>query len=327
MMCWLNRGLALLLLGSLGLAAYLDSQKDWRQTSRAYHRRDPQAEGPEPVQITTPSGEVDRCPTCHRGTLPGAKPGLTAHGKGHPSIPGHRDPYRWGCTPCHGGQGRRLDKYAHGPLLGGGPNPFLRQPFLQARCARCHVPTGLSGAPLLSQGFREYLDGGCSGCHQPGRAEQGLGPDLRRLGRRSEAELRQVLLNPRQDHPEAVMWSLTWRYDETSPQGRVALSALITALLALAESPVPYRNAWANPLLRADVDCNSCHSLRRDDQPAGQGHRCTLLQKNDNLRCSRCHIDRATRPIERGQECPQIQAARSLCAICHLRSGDSSREW
>jgi mono/diheme cytochrome c family protein len=292
---------------------------EWRRASRAHAAAEPSGSG-DPVQITTPTGALNRCPTCHRAALPEAKPR-----RGHPPVPGHAELARFGCTPCHGGQGRRLDREAHRPDLGAGPDPFLPRGLRQARCARCHVPTGLAGAPLLERGLREYLDAGCSGCHQPGRTEQGLGPDLRRLGRRSEAELRQSLLDPEVGHDRAVMYSLRWRYDEGTAQGRAALQALIAALLAIAESPAPYASAWARPTLRVDVDCSGCHSMAAGGRAVGRRHRCTLLRERGELRCPTCHADAATRPGERGRECPQVRAARSLCGVCHLRPGDGAR--
>jgi quinol-cytochrome oxidoreductase complex cytochrome b subunit len=311
---------------------------DWRL---AYHPGPARGASPlrlavtapsEIVQITTPAGEVDRCPTCHRATLPDVKPGDRSPLRAHPPVAGHPDLLRFGCTSCHGGQGRRLDAEAHAPLLGDGPNPFLRSPHAQARCVRCHVPTGLRGAVALEQGLREYLDAGCSGCHQPGRRAQGLGPDLRRLGRRSEAELRQAILDPQLGHASAVMWGYRWRYDQGTTPGRDAVAALITALLSFAESTAPYAQAWASPTLRVDVDCASCHTLERGGRALGRAHRCTLLREQQGLRCPSCHDARlppttspATRPATSPRrECPQIAAARPGCAVCHLRSGDGA---
>jgi hypothetical protein len=316
----LNALLFLLLAGTFGLALYVDSSAAWRHASAG---APPSA---TPVQITTPSGVVDRCPTCHRSALAGRSQASQA-GKSHPRLVGHDgDLARTGCSTCHGGQGRRLDRAAHRPALGGGSDPFLRQPLLQARCARCHVPGDLQGAPVLAAGFREYLDAACSGCHQPGRVDPGLGPDLRRLGRRTEAELRRALLDPRQMHPSAVMWSLRWRFVTATPAGRDTLSALLTALLAISDSPAPYRSAWANPTLRVDVDCTSCHSFL-GDRATGPAHRCTYVIGNESLRCGRCHGTATTRPPtghRPHRECPQVRAARPTCTVCHLRPGDGS---
>lgn len=301
-----NFVLGLGLIASLGLALYKDP---------ALERRG------KVVQLPAVGG-VDRCPTCHTFAIE-EKPQ-----KPHPKIAGHDDLTAFGCTPCHGGQGRRLDREAHLPRLGGGPNPFLDRRHREARCARCHVPTGLAGAAALDRGFTEYLKAGCTGCHLPGRADEGLGPDLRRLGRRTRAELLETLLDPRKKHGQALMWSLRPWYDETTKEGKKKLADLVTALLAIADSPEPYRQHWARPALQIDVRCDSCHDTEGAKEPRGARHRCTLLRQRESLACRRCHSegtgkDKATAPRPlvqvRDRECPQIRAVRPLCPVCHLR--------
>ncbi len=308
-----NLLLAGLIAACLSAAVVGERGVEWRRLSIAA--------GAEalPLELRTPAGQVDRCPTCHRAALPGGAPGAERALRAHPRVPGHPDLGRTGCSSCHSGQGRRLDRDAHGPALGAGREPFLRGPYLQARCARCHVPGALAGASVLDRGMREVLEGACAGCHQPGRLEQGLGPDLRALGRRSEAELRRAVLDPEENHSAAVMWSLRWRFDQATADGRAALTALITALLALADSPEPYRAAWARPGLRVDADCAGCHL--EGSGPRGARHRCALLVGNASLRCRSCHPER---PKGQG-ECPQLAAARPTCAVCHLRSDDGAR--
>jgi hypothetical protein len=314
----INIGLGLVLLAALALAAYQDAHPPWAR-----------AGSDTVVQITTVAGRVDRCPTCHRAVLDPKLARKQHPLRPHPRVEGHppEDLARSGCTPCHGGQGRRLDREAHGPGLGGGPDPFLPKRYRQARCARCHVPTTLVGAEDLELGIQLYLEAACSGCHQPGRLDEGLGPDLRRLGRRTEAELRQALLDPREGHDAAVMWSLRWRFDQKTEQGRRQLAALLAALLALGDDPAPYRPVWANPTLRVDVSCTTCHrEVSAGGKTVGRPHRCSLLHQRDALRCVRCHRadDAKTQVQARGRECPEVQAARSLCPVCHLRSGDGA---
>ncbi len=55
-------------------------------------------------EIHTPAGGVDRCTTCH--------PGMDDLGATHATL-GPDSPFAgWGCTPCHGGNGRALDVQA-----------------------------------------------------------------------------------------------------------------------------------------------------------------------------------------------------------------------
>jgi quinol-cytochrome oxidoreductase complex cytochrome b subunit len=263
------------------------------------------------VELRTPAGRLDRCLSCHPFERGGRRGSRT-----HPAVPGHPDPARHGCSSCHGGQGRRLDHAAHQPALGGGPEPFLTRPLLEARCVRCHLPGKLAGAPALKRGLQEYLAAGCSGCHQPGRLDEGLGPDLRRLGRRSLTELRDALLRPRRGHPGSVMWSLRWRYPQRSAAGKRRLDDLLIAVLALGQDPAPYRAAWTAATVHAGADCRTCH--RPPGAAAGRKHRCSYLLGNLSLDCRRCHAQGL--PLApAGRECPQVAAARPVCAVCHLR--------
>ena len=120
---------------------------------------------------------------------------------------------RFGCTPCHGGQGQALtSKAAHAlthheywltPVLGldehtGRSSPDLRG-YMESNCRRCHdgvmmldavsPQTGESRdyAPHLSKGMALFEDLGCHGCH----AVEGysaldnidkVGPSLAKIG-------------------------------------------------------------------------------------------------------------------------------------------------
>jgi hypothetical protein len=300
----LNLALGILLLGAGIFMLRREGQQEW------------QRHGPVPLQLPAAGGGTDRCASCHRGVLEGK----------HRAIPGHRDLARFGCTPCHGGQGRRLDRDAHAPRLGSGRDPFLQGAARQARCARCHVPGALAGAPVLNRGFQEVLDGACGGCHQPGREDLGLGPDLRQLGRRSAEEIRRAILDPQRGHPSAVMSSFRWRFDPARPDGKASLEALIVALLAISDSPEPYRAAWARPSLRVAVECTDCHLPGPGRSASGSSHhRCSFLRRSPELHCSRCHRGSAPpRTTLSSRRCPQLIAASSICGVCHLRGGDGA---
>jgi len=111
-------------------------------------------------------------------------PGMAAH---RPVV---HDPGEWGCTVCHGGQGRATTKAdAHGTV------PFWPEPMLPARmseagCGTCHAATGVPHRATLDRwaGTFERLD--CRACHRvDGRGGTirpdggGMeGPDLSRAG-------------------------------------------------------------------------------------------------------------------------------------------------
>ncbi len=127
---------------------------------------------------------ADRCTSCHiAATRPGfermPEPLRTHVGRyigDHPSE-------RFGCTICHGGQGRatRLPA-AHGRV------PHWRQPLLDGdlvggRCAMCHRGETVPGEPYAAAGRRLFLEAGCHGCHEvEGVAAPRIGPPLGGVG-------------------------------------------------------------------------------------------------------------------------------------------------
>ena len=84
-------------------AEWRSVQKDYNQLAAA------SGTAPTPIaikQIWKPAlGVTDRCTTCHLG-MGGAAAPIAGHPLfgAHPPIP--HDPREFGCTVCHGGQGR-----------------------------------------------------------------------------------------------------------------------------------------------------------------------------------------------------------------------------
>lgn len=129
-------------------------------------------------------GLVDRCQSCHLGmdtklvpptmTLTKADLGLakshdapfTSHPE--PELLKIHDTERFGCSPCHGGNGRAVSSVqkAHGryehwlwPL-------YHRENF-QAGCQQCHMADMVTErAPVLNRGKELFRLRGCIGCHK-----------------------------------------------------------------------------------------------------------------------------------------------------------------
>jgi mono/diheme cytochrome c family protein len=135
-----------------------------------------------------PVARVDRCTSCHAAI---AKPGfedLENPMQTHPKLElflGKHPPDKFGCTPCHEGQGVALNsvRQAHGNVQ------FWEHPLLlgdeqQARCLGCHVDVSLlEGADTLRRGEYLFEQLGCHGCHLV-QGYDGLpqvGPNLRRV--------------------------------------------------------------------------------------------------------------------------------------------------
>ena len=270
------------------------------------------------VELKTPSGEMERCASCH----PDGKSG----DKAHPPIKGHEAISKFGCTPCHGGVRRSLDKVrAHVTLPSAKDQAFLPRPFFAAGCAHCHIIGDLVGAEALAAGQREYVAAGCVGCHAPGRRTVGVGVDLKTRPPRTIADLRRRMVDPRKVLPDSKMWSLRdrtyrLRYAAT-PVGEKRLQQIVTYVLALIRRPASYRTAWAKKASEIKADCTRCHLMDKKGAASGEKHRCVFLAKQSNLRCQRCHETSAAKKGGK-RSCPQIRAFAPLCGTCHLRGDE-----
>ncbi|HEX8847874.1 MAG TPA: c-type cytochrome [Pyrinomonadaceae bacterium] len=128
---------------------------------------------------------VDRCETCHLGmreplTLkasdlapdgPGKKPDEWARAfVSHPSkeLLTIHNPDRFGCSGCHGGNGRATTSVEKGH----GRHRFWLHPLhekenMEAGCQQCHTADRvLDGAPTLTLGKDLFQNRGCVGCHR-----------------------------------------------------------------------------------------------------------------------------------------------------------------
>ena len=118
---------------------------------------------------------VDRCESCHLGirepiTLTAATMGgekaFTSHP--NPELLRIHDPDRFGCSPCHGGNGRAVysvtkahGKYKHWLW------PLYDRENVEAGCQQCHArDMVLEHAELLNQGKQLFRSRGCIGCHR-----------------------------------------------------------------------------------------------------------------------------------------------------------------
>jgi len=131
-------------------------------------------------------GIVDRCEICHLGTrepLPISKNDMSPAGPGKKSVDdlsaafvSHprkellqiHNPEKFGCSACHGGNGRATTS----TVKAHGLNPFWLHPLFhkentEAGCQMCHANDRVTqGADTLNLGKDLFYQRGCMGCHR-----------------------------------------------------------------------------------------------------------------------------------------------------------------
>ena len=176
------------------------------------------------LQVELPQlDRVDRCISCHSGLEDSHMEGAPPPHSSHPgSFLEDHPVQQYGCTICHGGQGRALTTAsAHG--MGEQehwPQPLLRSPYIQSSCGKCHLAV-FSGSDLAREGVRGngwmpsggpdltgdqqipegswsrdmevllsgrslFSSEGCLGCHQARGVGGILGPDLTQQGEKTK---------------------------------------------------------------------------------------------------------------------------------------------
>jgi len=118
---------------------------------------------------------VDRCESCHAGV----REPLTLTAKdmgGHPEFVSHpdkdllkiHDPERFGCSTCHGGNGRATTSVEKGH--GNYEHwlwPLYKKENTEAGCNQCHDHDRvLAGAEILNAGKDLFYSRGCYSCHR-----------------------------------------------------------------------------------------------------------------------------------------------------------------
>ncbi|MBI4487377.1 MAG: c-type cytochrome, partial [Acidobacteria bacterium] len=159
---------------------------EWRSVQKEYNGLAvASGTSPTPVavkQIWKPVlGITDRCTTCHLGMAGAATPisGHTLFGA-HPVIP--HDPREFGCTVCHGGQGRATSREdAHG-FVSHWDEQILDKQNLTAGCGTCHDQFPNAPRQVLADGARLFDQLDCRSCHRLDGRGRGDGPDLTYVG-------------------------------------------------------------------------------------------------------------------------------------------------
>ncbi|HEX7602975.1 MAG TPA: c-type cytochrome [Polyangiaceae bacterium] len=246
--------LSIVLLGVLAIAPSTTHFSEWRAVQQRYNARARSAKlDPIDVRIrqTSPSPDVvDRCGSCHLGAdgVPpvDGDPLFAAH----PPIP--HDPTRFGCTICHGGQGRALTARAAHTGESNWDEPLLPRPYREAACGVCHSRVVVPDPERVASGQALFDARGCSACHGVEGRDVAAKHDL------SQAGLRGYSREWQDQHVRAAGSSNDTRWAATPLPLE---DAERTAVEAYLQSLVGAPQLMAGKLLAARLGCRGCHRM------------------------------------------------------------------
>jgi cytochrome c2 len=213
-----------------------DRQEEFRQVVGETLGEDRAEAVPSGLQqiYVEPLGVADRCVTCHQGvTWKGLERAPQPFRTHPPEILAMHPVEKFGCTPCHGGQGYATEETAaHGlvehweePMLGKELAEFYiisnRSAMMQMNCNTCHrYDKTTKGADVLNRGKQLVQEKGCRACHVINGRGGSVGPDLTNAGGKSPEQFNYErikglhteftwqmshLKNPKELVPETVM--------------------------------------------------------------------------------------------------------------------------
>jgi len=164
---------------------------------------------------------VDRCVTCHLGyndqLFADAPQPFTTHPV--PELLALHNPEKFGCTPCHRGQGPALTKGdAHGDADPYWEFPILKGKDVYAGCNSCHSSNlVVNYAPRLTKAKQLLMESGCFGCHEIKNFSDlpKIGPDLNDLLIKVKPEwIYRWIKNPKQYNPHTRMPDFRLSHEE-----------------------------------------------------------------------------------------------------------------
>ncbi|MGE5306338.1 MAG: c-type cytochrome [Alphaproteobacteria bacterium] len=222
---------------------------------------------------------VDRCQTCHVAIN---RPGFENQPNPFKTHP-HREvlladnahpPGKFGCTPCHDGQGVAVNsvKQAHGEV----PyweTPLLRGAKVQSSCTSCHLDVQkFPEAPLLTQGQILFEQVGCTGCHLAKGYENmpKIGPSLTKISAKVDPSwMVRWIENPHKFRSRTRMPNFDLKENDAT-----AIGAFLWSISKqdgdqwTQEHPLPagYREGDAGEIARGKqltetIGCKGCHGF------------------------------------------------------------------
>ena len=247
----------------------------------------------------TPLLRVDRCQSCHIGIDRGGFEDQPHPLKTHPdreAIFTPHPPEKFGCTPCHEGQGPAVNspEQAHGEVAFW-EHPLRRGAKVEANCIKCHSNIqNVAHAQTIAQGEYLFIQVGCHGCHLvEGYGDlPKIGPSLRRIAAKADPSwMVRWVKNPREFRPHTRMPNFLFQGEEAT--------AVVTYLLDASEKEgeqwlsshlAPEGIDPSNSVLveegRALVDslgCRGCHGF-------AEGETATVIGQGKDFAPNLAHI-------------------------------------
>lgn len=216
---------------------------------------------------------VDRCESCHpAATRKGFESVERKNFRTHPSLDtllAIHPVERFGCSPCHEGQGAALQsvKYAHG-FVKHWEDPLHEGKFITAGCNKCHGRELLTDhADELNKGKRMVYELGCFGCHEIRGYEtlERIGPNLNRLSHKLQPNfVYGWLRNNKEFRPHTRMPNPLYTEREA-----LATTAYLYSIKDDSWKPAPQTlagNAERGEALMETVGCKGCHVVEPEDR-------------------------------------------------------------
>jgi mono/diheme cytochrome c family protein len=229
---------------------------------------------------------VERCESCHAGIDKAGFRDVAHPFRTHPDrkrLLAKHPPQKFGCTPCHGGQGAAVNSVAtaHGDVKFW-EHKLRRDEMVQASCIQCHADLRLPHAATIARGEQLFEQLGCHGCHLVegyGDLDR-VGPYLRRIGAKLEPGwLVRWIENPHEFRARTKMPNFLFNREQAVSVASYLLHASreeSDAWLADHAPPAGIDPDDAAQVARGkaladSLGCRGCHGFAPDEAPGTLG--------------------------------------------------------